>query len=98
MSFEALSRGAKNATLIDNNPKHLTLIEKFADKIGEKNNIYCQLADAYSLPKSNRQYNIVFMDPPYYNNLCVKTLTSLIENNWLENNAIIAMKWKKLLN
>ena len=95
MSFEALSRGAKNATLIDNNPKHLTLIEKFADKIGEKNNIYCQLADASSLPKSNRQYNIVFMDPPYYNNLCVKTLTCLIENNWLENNAIIAMEMEK---
>ena len=95
LSFEALSRGAKNATLIDNNPKHLTLIEKFADKIGEKNNIYCQLADASALPKSNRQYNIVFMDPPYYNNLCVKTLTCLIENNWLENNAIIAMEMEK---
>lgn len=35
------------------------------------------------------------MDPPYYNNLCVKTLTSLIENNWLENNAIIAMEMEK---
>ncbi len=95
MSFEALSRGAKNATLIDNNSEHLRLIEKFADKIGEKNNIYCQLTDASSLPKSNRQYNIVFMDPPYYNNLCVKTLTCLIKNNWLENNAIIAMEMEK---
>jgi len=95
LSFEALSRGAKNVTLIDNNLEHLKLIKKFADKIGEKNNIYCQLADASSLPKSNRQYNIVFIDPPYYNNLCVKTLTCLIKNNWLENNAIIAMEMEK---
>lgn len=95
LSFEALSRGAKDATLIDNNLEHLKLIKKFADKIGEKNNIYCQLADASSLPKSNRQYNIVFIDPPYYNNLCVKTLTCLIKNNWLENNAIIAMEMEK---
>ena len=65
------------------------------NKIEEKNSIYCQLEDASSLPKSNRQYNIVFMDPPYYNNLCVKALTCLIKNNWLENNAIIAMEMEK---
>lgn len=96
LSFEALSRGAKNATLIDNNSAHLKLIEKFADKIGEKDNINCQLADASNLTKSTRKYNIVFMDPPYYNNLCVKTLTCLIKNNWLENNAIIIMEMEKM--
>jgi 16S rRNA (guanine966-N2)-methyltransferase len=95
LSFEALSRGVKSATLIDNNPEHLRLIEKFADKIGEKNSIYYQLEDASSLTLSNRQYNIVFMDPPYYNNLCAKALTCLIKNNWLENNAIIAMEMEK---
>lgn len=95
LSFEALSRGAKNATLIDNNLEHLKLIKKFADKIGKTNNIYCQLADASSLPASNKQYSIVFIDPPYYNNLCIKTLTCLIQNNWLENNAIIAIEMEK---
>ena len=94
-SFESLSRGAKKATLIDNNPEHLKLIEKFANKIGEKDNINCQLADATDLARSNIQYNIVFIDPPYYNNLCVKTLNCLIKNNWLENNAIIAMEMEK---
>ena len=91
-----MSRGAKKATLIDNNPEHLKLIEKFANKIGEKDNINCQLADATDLARSNIQYNIVFIDPPYYNNLCVKTLNCLIKNNWLENNAIIAMEMEKM--
>jgi 16S rRNA (guanine966-N2)-methyltransferase len=96
LSFESLSRGAKNVTFVDNNPNHLKLIEKFANKIGEKDNIDCQLTDASALAKSIRQYNIVFMDPPYYNNLCVKTLTCLIKNNWLENNAIIVMEMEKI--
>jgi len=96
LSFESLSRGAKNATLVDNNPNHLKLIEKFANKIGEKDNIDCQLTDASALAKSIRQYNIVFMDPPYYNNLCVKTLACLIKNHWLENNAIIVMEMEKI--
>ena len=95
-SFEALSRGAKLATVVDTNIEYLKLIEKFAKKIGEAANVNCQLADASTLPKSNRQYNIVFMDPPYYNNLCVKTLTCLVKNNWLENNAIIVMEMEKM--
>ncbi len=98
LSFESLSRGAKAATLIDNNREHLKLIKKFADKIGEGDNVNCYLADASCLTKSNKQYNIVFMDPPYYNNLCMKTLTSLIENNWLGNNSIIAMEMEKAAN
>jgi 16S rRNA G966 N2-methylase RsmD len=36
------------------------------------------------------------MDPPYYNNLCVKTLACLIKNHWLENNAIIVMEMEKI--
>lgn len=95
MSFEALSRGAKSCTLIDINPEHLKLVEKFAEKIGEAENIHCQTADACLLPKSKEQFNIVFMDPPYYNNLCAKSLTSLIKNNWLANNTIIAMEMEK---
>lgn len=95
-SFESLSRGAKSATLVDNNPENLRMIEKFAEKIGEKENITCQLADASVLVRSAKQYDIVFMDPPYYNNLCVKTLSCLIRNNWLENNAIIIMEMEKM--
>ena len=95
LSFEALSRGAKHATLIDISPEHLKAIEKFAAELGETENINCWLADASRLGRASGQYNVVFMDPPYYNNLCVKTLICLLENNWLENNAIIVMEMEK---
>ena len=98
LSFESLSRGAKNATLVDNNFEYLRLIKKFANKIGEKNNINCQLADASNLSKSTNQYNIVFIDPPYHKNLCTKTITSLIQNNWLEINSIIVIEMEKMAN
>lgn len=95
LSFEALSRGAKSATLVDTNPDYLKLIEKFAEKIDEDYNIHCLEANACLLPKAKEQFDIVFMDPPYYNNLCAKALIGLVKNNWLAKNAIVAMEMEK---
>jgi 16S rRNA (guanine966-N2)-methyltransferase len=95
LSFETLSRGAKSATLIDINIDYLKAAEKFAEKIGEKNNIRCQNLNIQILPKATTQYSLVFMDPPYHQNLCAKTLVGLIKNNWLADKAIIAMEMEK---
>lgn len=95
LSFEALSRGAKFAALIDTNGKHLQLIEQFAGKIGEGDNIKCQLMDASKLTRAEQKYDLVFMDPPYYNNLCTIVLERLIKYDWLEEKAIITMEMEK---
>lgn len=98
LSFEAISRGAISATLIDINTKHLKLIEKFANIIGEQGNIKCKNINATALPYADQKYNIVFMDPPYYNDLCKKTLDCLIKNEWLEDKAVIVMELEKTAN
>lgn len=95
LSFEALSRGAKSATLIDINPKHLKAAQKFAEKIGVKNDIFCMSLDVKLLMKPHTQYDLIFMDPPYYQDLCNKTLSNLIKHEWLAKNAIIAIEMEK---
>jgi 16S rRNA (guanine966-N2)-methyltransferase len=95
ISFEALSRGAKSVTLIDNNKKHLEVAKEFAAIIDEKENISFLLTSAISLPHASRQYSLVFMDPPYYNDYVGKALDSLIKNSWLEKKAIIAVEMEK---
>ncbi len=95
LSFEALSRGAKNITLIDNNYSNLKTASNFAQYIGEENNIKTILMDATNLSKAVGQYNLVFMDPPYYNNYVIKSLNSLIENQWLEDRALIVIEIAK---
>lgn len=68
LGFEALSRGAAMATLIDNNPsvvKNLTLqAQKLEARTAE---IIC--ADAMRwLQGCQHQYDIIFLDPPYAKN------------------------------
>lgn len=95
LSFEGLSRGAKTITLLDNNKDHLQVAKDFASKINEEDNVKFLLASAISLPLASEQYSLVFMDPPYYNQFVEKSLTSLIKNKWLKNNAIIAVEMEK---
>ena len=95
LSFEALSRGAKTITLLDNNKDHLKVAKDFAVKIGEEDNVKFLLASAISLPFASEQYSLVFMDPPYYNQFVEKSLISLIENKWLKNKAIIVVEMEK---
>ena len=92
LSFEALSRGAKTITLVDNNKDHLAAAKVFAGQISEENNVKFLLTSAISLPISAMKYNLVFMDPPYRNKLVDKALLSLLKNQWLHNGAIIAVE------
>ncbi len=95
LSFEALSRGASNITLIDSSQEHLDLAMEFARKIRETDNISVLVTDATFLSKSPRKYNLVFMDPPYFKNFVTKSLTCLVKNDWLENGTIIAVEMNK---
>ncbi len=95
LSFEAISRGACKATLVDINELYLKHAKAFAEKIGEKDNITCLKASAVSLPYSGKKYNLILMDPPYNKNLIPKALRSLVREKWLEDGAIIAAEMSK---
>jgi len=95
LSFEALSRGAASILLIDNQSEHLKIATEFAKHIGEEANVKVLLMDALSLLAAKDQYNLVFMDPPYYNNYVTKALNSLIEKKWLADGAILAIEMFK---
>jgi 16S rRNA (guanine966-N2)-methyltransferase len=95
LAFEALSRGAAKACLVDSEADYLKLAKQFAEKIGEGSNVDFLQMNALSLPKSSYQYNLIFLDPPYYKDLATKTIKCLIRNHWLENKAIIAVELAK---
>ncbi len=92
LSFEAISRGVKTSTLVDTDSHSLKKAKLFAEKIGEEGNISFLKCSAFALPKSIKKYNLVVMDPPYKKQLPEKTLTSLIENNWLAESSIIVIE------
>lgn len=95
LAFEALSRGAKNALLIDNQGEHLNIAKEFAKKLGEDDNVKTLSVNIMHLRNAPDEYNLVFMDPPYYNNYVNKSLHILIEHNWLMDGAIIVIEMEK---
>ncbi len=95
LAFEALSRGAKSATLVDTDENSLKNAKIFAEKIKRSEDVTCFKASAINLPYSGRSYNLIFMDPPYEKNLVDKTLISLTNQKWLKPGALIIIETEK---
>jgi 16S rRNA (guanine966-N2)-methyltransferase len=80
LGLEALSRGAGHLTMIESNPVYLENLKKTSALLkAEKIDFYClevpkQLA---KLPK--KQFEIIFLDPPFEKNLILPSLQKLIE-------------------
>ena len=96
LAFEALSRGAGSATLIDNTCEHLLDAKNFASIIGEEDNLTVLCMDGCALPKALYPYDLVFMDPPYHLDLAQKALASLERNGWLKVGALIVIEISKM--
>lgn len=90
MAFEALSRGAKSATLLDINSRYVKLGRKFILE-NDLNAKYAHV-DSTSPPHATQKHDLIFIDPPYGANLFLLTLESLLCKGWLESNATIVVE------
>lgn len=95
LSFEAISRGAARATLVDNNPDHIKAIRKFAEKLGEKDNITTFIAEATTWRSFSDKFTLVFIDPPYKTEYFKTVLDNLHLNNSLAEEANIVIEMSK---
>ena len=92
VSFEALSRGIKSATLIEKNRDHLEIAKENATILKENNLEYFCSDLTKSIPKAKRQHNLIFIDPPYSKNLAAIAAENLINAGWIANNALIIIE------
>lgn len=69
MGLEAISRGAKSATFVDNSKESIRCIQSNIGAIKEEKKtdvIYGNVYDAVAkLAKQGRHYDIIYADPPY---------------------------------
>lgn len=97
--FEALSRGAKFATFVDNHLHSTKLIERSLSDFEMKDygQVICKGSlDAISwLHRQGRQFEIVFMDPPYRQDWVVATLNRLHIASVLSSKAVIVAEHDK---
>ncbi len=94
-AFESLSRGASFVTAIEKDKNLVKISKDFAEKIGESQNISFLISDAAFLPRAHYQYDLVFIDPPYFKSLAEKSLVSLHEKEWLKDSSIIIIELSK---
>lgn len=89
LGLEALSRGAKSAILCDNSKEAVDIIYKNITKT--KLNAEVINNDFVKTLKrlDGRQFDIIFLDPPYETNYLEEAINKILELNLLKENGLI---------
>ncbi|MDO8662847.1 MAG: 16S rRNA (guanine(966)-N(2))-methyltransferase RsmD [Candidatus Omnitrophota bacterium] len=100
VGFEALSRGAKVSVLVEEDPECVSAIKKNIELLKVFGSCILYPIDSQraikSLHQSGKSFDIIFLDPPYYQDLVKKTLQTLEAYDILSpNGLIIAQHFKK---
>lgn len=95
IAIEALSRGAKKGVFVDNNPKAIRCIKENLKRTNFTNRSLVidkdVLAYIRDLDKA-MVFDIIFIDPPYNQELERDVLTALSESTLLHNHSIIIVE------
>lgn len=97
LGFEALSRGASHVVMVEQARSAVTLLQEeqvlFKTEDAE---IYCASVPT-QLKKPSPLFDIVFLDPPYQENILLPTCFYLEEHGFLADNAYIYLEAKEIL-
>ncbi|MCF6776986.1 16S rRNA (guanine(966)-N(2))-methyltransferase RsmD [Thiotrichales bacterium 19X7-9] len=89
LGIEALSRGANACTFVEKSHRAYLQLKKNL-KLLNAQNTTCLSGDALKLlTKLDHNYDIIFLDPPFSQDLLAKLLTIIIENKLLKPNGLV---------
>ncbi len=91
LGFEALSRGARDLTFVERHPEVISVLH--ANAVHLKVEAKILRLDALKLPKAFRQFNLVFLDPPYAKGMITPCIASMQKQGWLAENALIIIEF-----
>ena len=93
IALEALSRGAKRAVMIEKDPEALRVIIENINSLGFENRCRAYKNDAVRavqiLGRKNEKFDIIFMDPPYKEELCRSVMKAIREADILAEGGLI---------
>lgn len=88
LGLEALSRGAGHATFMDNAAASIRIVKENIDACNAGTVSTVLKADAVTPPPASVSCGLVFLDPPYGQNLMAPALAGLTEQGWIANGGI----------
>ena len=94
LGLEALSRGAANAWLVESDPRAAAAIASALDLLQVEKARLLQV-DAISLLNSAevKQFDVVFIDPPFETGLWEQVVSLLVEKNWLAEDCLVYLEY-----
>ena len=99
LGIEALSNGAKECTFVDSNKIAGTTIQKNCElcKIEESYHVYVMdFKNALKLfSKEGKKFDLIFLDPPYHENLITPTLKLIDQYQLLKENGLVICEFEK---
>jgi 16S rRNA (guanine966-N2)-methyltransferase len=95
--IEAISRGAKHVTFVDNNGICIKTIEKNLESLQIPiDKFEVVWANAISIfprmHKEGSQYDLIFLDPPYYKNIARKCLSNIDDYDILSPRSLVVIE------
>lgn len=98
-AIESISRGATNCTLIEDNPKVCSIIKDIMNTLNIDKQYYkiinydaIKFTQNYN-PDTNTQFDLIFFDPPYFQDLYHKILDNIIHNNMLKDDGLLIVEF-----
>ena len=98
LGFEALSRGAAEVFFVEVLPKAAALIRENAEKLGVDPGRYQVLAEEAGRVlrrPPRRPFDLIFIDPPYRQNLMAPAIQNILSKGWLAPKGIINAEVEK---
>ncbi|CAL4326093.1 16S rRNA (guanine(966)-N(2))-methyltransferase RsmD [Buchnera aphidicola] len=95
LGFEAISRNAEFLTLLEIEKKTVSILQKNIKKLNINNLELIHTNTFHWLKKTGKPYDIIFIDPPYYQGLIQKTLILLENKKWVKKNSLIYIEKEK---
>lgn len=92
LGFEALSRGAAEVLFVESMPRAAALIRENAEKLGvapQRYHILNEEAGKALNRPALRPFELIFIDPPYRQNLMTPAIKAILRRGWLAPGGII---------
>ncbi len=92
LALEAVSRGAKQAWLMDNAIPALKATQANIDALGCGTQCRTLKADALHPPRAMTPCNLIFIDPPYSKDFPARIVPALLRARWIAPEAILVIE------
>lgn len=92
LSFEALSRGAKECTCVDIDQRSIDVIKKNSDSLALPGITIIREDAMRYLEKTDRKFSVIFLDPPYNKGFIAPVIDAICKRDILMEDGIIMLE------